>query len=55
MIDITLKQTIAIKHSNKGGIATLNELLTVLFHFSDAERTSFKESNIISPTTTVAP
>ncbi len=38
-----------------GRIARLKELLRVLLHFSDAERTSFKERRAISPTTTAAP
>lgn len=50
-----LKQITAKKAKHKGRIARLNELLSDLFHFSDAERTSFKERRTISPTTTAAP
>lgn len=33
----------------------LKELLRYLFHFSDAERTSFRDRRAISPTTIEAP
>jgi hypothetical protein len=50
-----LKKTIAPKLKSKGIIAILNELLKYLFHFSDDERTSFRERRAISPITTAAP
>ena len=55
MTSTTLNRTIAAKHNNKGKIAMLNELLRDLFHFLDAERTSFKERSAINPITTAVP
>lgn len=54
-IAIILKATIATKLKNRGIIAILNELLRYLFHFSDAEKISFRERRAISPTTIAAP
>jgi hypothetical protein len=50
-----LKETIPAKQRSKGRIARLNELLRELFHFLDAERTSFRERMPISPMMTEAP
>ncbi|WP_255334660.1 hypothetical protein [Methanosarcina sp. KYL-1] len=50
-----LNKTIAAKQTSKGRIARLKELFRDLFHFSDADRTSFKERRAMSPTTTAAP
>ena len=55
MISATLKTTVATKQKRSGRIARLRELLRDLFHLSDAERTSFKERNAMSPTVTAAP
>jgi len=46
---------IAAKQKSSGSIARLKELSRELFHLSDAERTSFKERNAMSPTVTAAP
>jgi len=50
-----LKRTIAAKQNSSGRIARLKELSRDLFHLSDAERTSFKERNAMSPTVIAAP
>ena len=50
-----MNKTISTKQQSKGRIATLKELLRYLFHFSDAERTSFRERRTISPTTIATP
>ncbi|HII00196.1 TPA: hypothetical protein HA351_00610 [Methanosarcinaceae archaeon] len=50
-----MKRTIAAKQKSSGRIARLKELSRDLFHLSDAERTSFKERNAMSPTVTAAP
>jgi hypothetical protein len=55
MICKTLKNTIAAKLKSKGAIARLKELLRYLFHFSEADNTSFRERRVISPIVTVAP
>lgn len=55
MIVATLKKTIAAKLHSKGIIGKLKELLSRLFQYLDAERTSFKERREISPTTTADP
>lgn len=50
-----LKQITAKKAKHRGRIARLKELLRELFHFSDSEKTSFKERRTISPKTTANP
>jgi hypothetical protein len=50
-----LKRRIPAKTRSKGRIARFSELLRELFHFSDVERTSFRERREISPITTEAP
>ena len=50
-----MKTTIAVKLRSKGTIGRLKALLRRPFQNLDAERTSFRESSEISPTTTVDP
>ncbi|WP_164997737.1 hypothetical protein [Methanolobus psychrotolerans] len=50
-----MKITIATNDTNSGKIVIFNEQSRDLFHFSEAERISFAESNKISATTASTP
>jgi hypothetical protein len=47
--------TIPAKQISKGRIIMLSELFIELFHFPDADNTSFRERVLMSPMTTEAP
>lgn len=55
IISEILKRVIPAKTKSKGRITKFNELLRELFHFEDAERTSFIERKPISPMTAETP
>jgi hypothetical protein len=54
-IDTNLYKIINKKHTDRGRIARLNELLRDVLPYSVSAKTSFKERRIMNPTTTAVP